>query len=157
MILVFLVFFHIEQCVYSFHFVISVKSIDCLTGCFCDGGRTGANHGAWAELQLPVWVPILLHPIGSQQAGQPRRSAEAMQSQHGNLSLSLSHVNIYTYNEKYNNAKHILYNHGWQIKGKETQNAILPKDIPSFWVLMIDDWEISHRCSVSWELLTGRP
>lgn len=63
-------------------------------GRFCDGGRTGSSHGAWAELQRLVWFSALLHGGQSQQAGGPGCSAETVQSQQGNHSLFWAHTRM---------------------------------------------------------------
>lgn len=63
------------------------------SGRVCDGG----SHGAWAELQLPLWISTVLHPVWSQQAGQRGHSAKTMQSKLCKLFLKHSHTCIRTY------------------------------------------------------------
>lgn len=71
--------------------IVNVVSVY-TSGCASKTGQTGVSHGAWAELQLPLWFPTLLHPLRSQQAGGPGCSAGTMQAQRGNLTYTSTYM-----------------------------------------------------------------
>lgn len=71
--------------------IVNVVSVY-TSGCASKTGQTGVSHGAWAELQLPLWFPTLLHPLRSQQAGGSGCSAGTMQAQCGNLTYTSTYM-----------------------------------------------------------------